>query len=347
LEVAEQRTRDQETSRLIKRAMEAVQAGTSFNRRLLSLTQRRKLELQRFVLNPRVEQTIKLLERTLGEEIELKTKLATDLWEVDCDPGELDGAITNLAINARDAMPDGGRLTIATRNITLDADAPKLHPDARQGDYVRVSVSDTGVGMTPEVRKRAMDPFFTTKDRGKGAGLGLSSVSSFLKQSGGFVVLATELGKGTTINLYLPRASNKVAAERAASVKDMPQGNGELILVVEDDDRVREITLTLLESLGYAVAEARSGPEAIRMLRSGEPVDLVFSDVVMPGKLTGYDVAQWVATMKPSIKVVLTTGYDSKANASPAGVKVPILDKPYTREKLAQTMRSALLDQPA
>jgi PAS domain S-box-containing protein len=346
LEVAEQRTQDQETRRLIQRAMEAVQAGTSFNRRLLSLTQKRKLELRRLALNSRVEQMAKLLEPTLGEEIELYTKLATDLWEVDCDPGEIDGAITNLAINARDAMPDGGRLLIVTRNVTLDTGASSLHPDARQGDYVRVSVTDTGIGMTPEVRKRAMDPFFTTKDRGRGAGLGLSSVCSFLKQCSGFVTLASEPGKGTTVDLYLPRASNNAPTECAGGPKDMPQGNGEFILVVEDDDRVREITLTLLESLGYAVAEARSGPEAIRLLKSGEPIDLVFSDVVMPGKLTGYDVARWVATMKPNIKVVLTTGYDSKANASPPGIKIPVLDKPYTRERLAQTMRNALLDQP-
>jgi CheY-like chemotaxis protein len=153
----------------------------------------------------------------------------------------------------------------------------------------------------------------------KGTGLGLCSVCSFVNQSGGFVTLAGEQGKGTTVNLYLPRALNDPVAKRSAGAKVMPQGDGELILVVEDDDRVREITLTVLESLGYAVAEARSGPEAIKLLKSGEPIDLVFSDVVMPGNMTGYDVAQWVATMKSNIKVVLTTGYDSKGDASPAG----------------------------
>ena len=168
--------------------------------------------------------------------------------------------------------------------------------------------------------------------------------------TGGFVALASEQGEGTTVNLYLPRASYDPVAEPVAGARDMPQGDGELILVVEDDDRVREITLKRLESLGYAVAEARSGPEAIKLLQSGEPIDVVFSDIVMPGKMTGYDVAQWVATMKPNIKVVLTTGYneyDSKGDASAAGLKVPILDKPYTRERLAQTMHTALLDQPA
>jgi PAS domain S-box-containing protein len=345
LEVAEQRTEDQETNRLIRRAMEAVEAGTGFNRRLLSLAQRRKLEPRRLVLNTRVEHMLKLLERTLGEEIELNAKLATDLWDVHCDPGEVDGAIVNLAINARDAMPDGGRLVVATCNVTLDAS--RLHPDARQGDYVRVSVVDTGIGMTPEVLKHAMDPFFSTKDPGKGTGLGLSSVYNFVKQSGGFVTLASEPGKGTTVSLYLPRASSDPVTKHAAGAEDIPPGNGELILVVEDDDRVREITLKRLESLGYAVAEARSGPEAIKLLKSGEPVDLVFSDVVMPGNMTGYDVAQWVATMKPNVKVVLATGYDSKSNAPAASTNITVLDKPYTRERLAQIMRSALLDQTA
>ena len=350
LEIAEQLTQDQETHRVIQRAMEAVAAGTTFNRRLLSLTQRRKLEPHRLVLNTRVDHMVKLLERTLGADVELNAKLATDLWDVHCDPGEIDSALVNLAVNARDAMPDGGRLEIATRNVTLDTRASRLHPDARQGDYVRVSVIDTGFGMSPEVLKRAIDPFFTTKDPSKGAGLGLSSVCSFVKQSGGFVALASEQGKGTTVNLYLPRASYDPVTEPVAGAKDMPHGDGELILVVEDDDRLREITLKRLESLGYAVAEARSGPEAIKLLQSGEPIDVVFSDIVMPGKMTGYDVAQWIATMKPNIKVVLTTGYneyDSKGDASAAGLKVPILDKPYTRQRLAQTMHSALLDQPA
>ena len=350
LEIAEQRTQDRESHRLIQRAMEAVEAGTSFNRRLLSLAQRRTLEPHRLALNSRVEHVTKLLERILGTEIELHVKLATDLWEVNCDPGEIDGALLNLAINARDAMTDGGRLEITTANATLEAGAPRLHPDARHGDYVRVSVMDTGIGMTPEVLKRAMDPFFTTKEPGKGAGLGLSSVYNFVGQSGGFVTLASGRGKGTTVSLYLPRASYDPVTEPLAGAGDMPQGDGELILVVEDDDRVREITLKRLESLGYAVTEARSGPEAIKLLQSGEPIDLVFSDIVMPGHMTGYDVAQWIATMKPNIKVVLTTGYneyDSKGDFSAAGIRIPILDKPYTRERLAQTMRNALLGQSA
>jgi CheY-like chemotaxis protein len=293
---------------------------------------------------------VELLERALGEDVELHASLAQDLWDVHCDPGEFDSALVNLAINARDAMPEGGRLEIAARNATLDANASRLHPDARPGDFVGVSVIDTGIGMTPEVLKRAMDPFFTTKEPGKGTGLGLSSLYSFVKQSGGFVTLASTPGKGTMVNLYLPRASNESAAERVAGAHEIPQGNGELILVVEDDDPVREIALKRLESLGYALAEARSGLEAIRLLESGEPIDMVFSDVVMPGKMTGYDLAEWVAAMKPNIKVVLTTGYnegDAKTNTSSVGLNIPVLDKPYSREELAQTMRNALRDQPA
>jgi PAS domain S-box-containing protein len=300
------------------------------------------------LINTRVEHMVKLLEHALGEDVELDAQRARDLWEANCDSGEFDSTLVNLAINARDAMPDGGGLVITTHNVTLEAHASRLHPDARQGDYVRVSVIDTGTGMTPDVRKRAMDPFFTTKDPGKGTGLGLSSVYSFVKQSGGFVTLASERGKGTTVSLYVPRVLDDAVAKHGAGAKDMPRGDGELILVVEDDDRVREITLKRLESLGYAVAEARSGPEAIQLLKSGEPIDLVFSDIAMPGKMIGYDVAQWVTTMKPNVKVVLTTGYNeigSEGDALPAGDNIPVLDKPYTRERLAQTMRSVLVNQ--
>jgi PAS domain S-box-containing protein len=311
LELLEQRIEDDGKRALVRRALDAAEAGASFNRRLLSLARSPKLTPSYVSLNARIEETMKLLRRTLGADISLTAQLATDLWPVLVDPGEIDSALLNIAVNARDAMPQGGVLCISTANVTVDASFASLHADPRPGDYVRLSVVDTGVGMKEEVVRRALEPFFTTKEPGKGTGLGLSSVHSFARQSGGFVTLASELGKGTTVSLYLPRAPAQPSVTRGSSPGDrVPLGGGELVLVVEDDDRVREVTLKRLEALGYAVVEARSGPEAIDLLTTNASIRLVFSDITMPGGLTGYELARWVRTAKPAIKVLLTSGYD-------------------------------------
>ncbi len=345
LELAEPRIKDDKTRQLVMRAREAADAGAGFNRRLLSLAPKAQLVPVHLVLNSRVEETAKLLERTLGENIALTTDLAPDLWPTRADAGEIESAILNLAVNARDAMPEGGTLIIRTRNATLSAAAAELDPEAQPGDYVRLSIADTGAGMSHEVLQRAIEPFFTTKEPGKGTGLGLSSVFSFVKQSGGFVTLASELGQGTTVCLYLPRAAPQLATSGvpADNKHRLPQGDGELVLVVEDNDEVREVTLKRLELLGYAVLEARTGPEAIQWLNSDEPIALVLSDVVMPGNMTGYDVARWVLSTKPHVKVLLTSGYSiGDSTRDDRLAHIHILGKPHTLADLARSVRELL-----
>jgi PAS domain S-box-containing protein len=350
LELAERIIRDDKARRWIRAALEAVEVGKSFNQRLLSLAGQRELAPVHLVLNCRVPGMATLLTRTLGEHIELTTDLAPDLWATHADPGEIDSAILNLAVNARDAMGEGGKLIVQTRNVTLDLHAASMDPDAHPGDYVQLSVIDTGAGMSEEVLQHAVEPFFTTKEPGKGTGLGLSSVFGFAKQSGGFVTLASQVGKGTTVSLYLPRATAEPMEKEAelADSSTIPQGDGELILVVEDDELVREATLQRLEALGYAVIEAQSGPEAIERLKADEPIALVFSDVVMPGGMTGYDLARWVLAAKPRAKVLLTSGYNEhKRHGRGAIAHIKVLAKPHTLAELARSVRETLDTGPA
>jgi PAS domain S-box-containing protein len=345
LELVERGLDAEKPRRWIRAALEAVEMGKSFNQRLLSLARKRKREPRQLVVNNRIQVMEALLARSLRENIELTTDLVPDLWPTLADPGEIDSALLNLAINARDAMPGGGGLAIETRNVTLDLRAASVHPDAHSGDYVRISVIDTGTGMPPEVLSRATEPFFTTKDPGTGTGLGLSSVFGFTKESGGFATLASRVGKGTTVSLYLPRATPEAAKYDAGSTNGgtVPQGDGELILVVEDDHLVREATLQRLEALGYAVIEARTAPEAIERLKSDEPVALVLSDIVMPGGMSGRDFARWVLTAKPGVKLLLMSAYNTELeNAGDPMCRIKVLGKPFTLAELARSVHDAL-----
>ena len=208
-----------------------------------------------------------------------------------------------------------------------------------------LTVSDTGHGMSPEVLKHAMEPLFTTKEPGKGTGLGLATVHSAVRESGGFVAIDSAVGEGTSVHLYFPKAEpGPIANPPRPSTKEAPLGKGELILLVEDNDKVREVTAKRLESLGYAVVEAKTGPEAITLLKSGEPIAIVFSDIIMPGGMTGYDVAEWVQSMKPEVKVLMTSGYsDMPLAVSEAVRKIKVLGKPCTRKQLACALREALV----
>ena len=346
LELAEDRITDETVRDLIRRAYNAAEKGSALNSRLLSLVRKRTLKPQQLSLNSQVEETAKLLKSTLGEHIALTMTLAPDLWMTLADPAEIDSAMLNIAANSRDAMPDGGQITIRTSNVMLDAPAAaNLHPDARPGDYVRLAVADNGIGMSPEVLAKAMEPFFTTKGAGAGTGLGLASVASFAKQTGGFSALESTPGRGCAVSLYLPRSMEDTPAPDIHA-DDLPFGDGELVLVVEDDDQVREVTLKRVESLGYAVDEAKTGPAAIQRLRSGGPVQIVLSDIVMPGGMTGYDVARWVASNRPGIRVILCSGYneeDHRGDAQNLVRDVAVLGKPYSRSELARALRSALV----
>jgi CheY-like chemotaxis protein len=273
----------------------------------------------------------------------MSTTLDRDLWLTDVDPGEVDHALINLALNARDAMPDGGKLAISSCNISLDAEAAARIADAHPGDYVQLTLTDTGQGMPAEVLARAVEPFFTTKE-GKGSGLGLSSVHGFCKQSGGFLSISSAVGQGTAVSIHLPKSSFRVPPDLARpAAQQIPIGDGELILVVEDNNELREIASSYLESLDYTVLEARDGSDAIKILETEEPVALVFSDVVMPGGVSGYDIAKWLETHKHKAKIVLTSGYnDVDRTARGIDGEIVLLGKPYNREQLAREVHAAL-----
>jgi len=342
LELATMRTADERIIGLIKEGIEAVQAGASLTRRLLSFAQKRPLEPATLAINERILKTRPILERALGENIRLETSLSSDLWDTLVDPGELDSAILNLVLNARDAMPAGGNLSISTCNLTLSDGDVALISDARQLEYIRLSVSDTGIGMAPDVQEKAITPYFTTKESGKGSGLGLSSVFGFATQSAGFVRIESSEGKGTTVDICLPRALSPSNIKMTETSKnDLPLGQGDLILLVEDDEKVRKITHKRLIELGYDVIEATTAVEAIELLESNKHVSLVFSDIRMPGKMSGYDLAKWVLENRLGIGVLLTSGYNDFVAEEQQNLK--LLAKPYSLPKLAFALRDAVL----
>jgi CheY-like chemotaxis protein len=247
----------------------------------------------------------------MGERIELVCKLAGDLWTASTDANQLESALLNLAINARDAMPDGGRLTIETANVQLDDAYASLHEDVQPGEYVAVSVSDTGIGMAPDVLEKAMDPFFTTKPVGEGTGLGLSVIYGFTKQSRGHLRIYSEVGRGTTVKLFLPRAMQNAVDLKPVAL-EIPRGRGETILVVEDDATVRSIISDVLQDLGYNVLTASDARLAIPFLQSKKTIDLLISDVILP-HINGRKLAEIARTSRPTLKVLFVSGYSEDA----------------------------------
>jgi PAS domain S-box-containing protein len=327
---------------LLSRANDAAMMGARLTARLLTFARRRPLSAVLLDLNEQVLGMMDLLRRTIGEPISLSASLAPGLWLVRADLSEVENAVLNLAINARDAMPSGGRLILETRNVELEDSAHGGEIGVAAGRYVRLSVSDTGTGMPPEVLARVFDPFFTTKQGGKGTGLGLSVIYGFAKQSGGHVAIYSEMGHGTTVNIYLPSA--EVDAGRR---HDGPAGavaplatSGRTILVVEDQAAVLDVTVRRLAQLGYAVEKADSARGAIEILQAGVTVDLVFSDVVMPGEMTGFDLAAWVEENRPDLPVLLTSGFAEDVARPPSrgGRQPEILRKPYGRNELFQAL---------
>ncbi|MBX9861662.1 MAG: PAS domain S-box protein [Hyphomicrobium sp.] len=320
----------------LKRATDAAEMGAALTRRLLTFARRRHLMPQILDVNELILNLTEILQRSLGEPVSLTTVLAGSAWRIRADRSELENAILNLALNARDAMPAGGNLVIESRNVT--AEQAGLSPD---GEFVLISVSDTGDGMPPEVLERAFEPFFTTKEPGRGTGLGLSSVYGFAEQSGGHVTIDSAPGRGATINLYLPRAA-EVSQDTGVVAEAVPLSeNSEVVLVVEDNPDVRELTMQRVEGLGYVVREAENGRAAVAILKSGEAIDIVLSDIVMAGGLSGYELGRWVQANRPSIPVLLTTGYAAE-EARPDAADFPILRKPYKRAELANALRDAL-----
>ena len=337
-----------DAAEMARDALDAAMRGADLTRRLLAFARRQPLQPKRADVNALIADITKLLARTLGEDVEIEFERAAGLWPVVVDPVQLGAAITNLANNARDAMPDGGRLIIATRNIHLDADYAALHLDATPGDYVVIEVTDTGTGIPPELQSRIFDPFFTTKESGRGTGLGLSMVFGFLRQSGGHVTIYSELGSGTTFRLHLPRGSASGAEPRDVATAPLRKGAGERILVVEDNAQLLAIVVKQLSELGYAV-RAAEGPRAAMAILDGEaPIDLLLTDIVMPGGTNGVDLAQEALRRRPGLKVLLTSGFPETRLSGPgilwAGRR--LLSKPYRKDELARLVGETL-DDPA
>ncbi|HEX9447599.1 MAG TPA: PAS domain S-box protein [Dongiaceae bacterium] len=334
---------DDATRTAADEALVAALRGAELTRQLLSFSRQQSLQPRQLTVNPLVADTAKLLRRTLGESVGIKLALADNLWSVMADPSLLESALMNLAVNARDAMAGRGTLVIKTENCHLDEDYVAINPDVLVGDYVRLSVSDTGSGMTPDVISRAFDPFFTTKAVGKGTGLGLSMVHGFVKQSGGNVKIYSELGHGTTISLYLPRVIAAGETKENAQPPTLKGGIGESILVVEDNPAVLKLVEKQLGELGYNVLLASDGPSAMSVLANGQEIDLLFTDVVMAGGMSGPDLAREARKLRPNLKVLFSSGFPRDA-AKDIGPDLDdmLLSKPYRRAELASKVREVL-----
>ncbi|WP_316159878.1 CHASE3 domain-containing protein [Bradyrhizobium sp. SZCCHNRI20481] len=325
----------------------ATDRCTELIRHLLAFARKQPLRPRDIDVNATVEDIAKLLRPTLGEQVEIRTVLADEDLIAHVDSAQLANALVNMAINARDAMPDGGRLRLETMKTALDEADAAANPGIVPGSYVMVAVSDTGSGMPREVKDRAFEPFFTTKDAGKGSGLGLSMVYGFVRQSGGHLKLQSEQNRGTTIRLYLP-AAQAVQQIEPEHEQALPHGR-ETILVVEDDPLVRDFVLAQLQGLGYTTLVASQATEALAIAAQSQPFDLLFTDVIMPGGISGRQLAETMMTTRPALRVLYTSGYTDDAIAENRQL-VPgalLLTKPYRRAELAQTVRQALNGRPA
>jgi signal transduction histidine kinase/HAMP domain-containing protein len=329
---------------LAKRIDDTATRGADLTRQLLAFARRQPLEPKVTDVNALIVQAAALLKPTLGEHIEIESALAGDAWPAMVDPPQLSTALVNLAVNARDAMPEGGKLTIETDNVVLDDSYASANDDVRPGRYVMIAVSDSGTGIPESIRDKVFEPFFTTKDVGKGTGLGLSMVYGFLKQSRGHIKIYSEEGHGTTIKLYLPRAdAARDAAAEPAPAAPMPVGH-ETILVVEDDDMVRAHVVAQLESLGYRTLAAPDGAAALALVEDGIRFDLLFTDVIMPGGMSGRQLAEELRKCWPSLPVLYTSGYTENAivHHGRLDAGVALLNKPYRKADLARKVREVL-----
>jgi PAS domain S-box-containing protein len=329
----------------IEQALRAAERGAALTHRLLAFSRQQMLVARNVDLNRLIGDMNELLRRTLGEHVEIELKLAADLWPALADSGQVENSLLNLAINARDAMPEGGKLTIETANANLDEDYAANNAEVAPGDYVMMTVTDTGTGMPPDVLAHVFEPFFTTKEVGKGTGLGLSMIYGFAKQSGGHLKIYSEVEHGTTVRLYLPRLSAETVKAASAPTGAPPgKGGGETILVVEDNPDVLRLVLRQLRDLGYSVIEAANGPQALRILEDGATIDLLFTDVVMPGGMTGRQLAEAAKGRRPDLKTLFTSGYteDSILRLGKLDPGVRLLSKPYRKHELASRIREAL-----
>jgi signal transduction histidine kinase len=334
---------------MVKQIDEAAERGARLVQRLLSFARKQPQEKRVLDLNDTVKRAADMLRHTLGEHINLETVLAPEPWHSLADPFQLEAAIVNLSTNARDAMPNGGRLLIETANVHLDEHYAAQNADASPGDHVAVIVTDSGTGIPREIVERVFEPFFTTKEVGRGTGLGLSMVYGFAKQSGGHVKIYSEVGHGTSVRLYLPKVAEQAAsaAEALAGPSDTKPAAAGTILVVEDDPAVRKMAVNVLEDLGYQVRQAPDGRSALDFLQgTTSHIDLLFTDMVMPNEVSGQDLIRAARKLRPDLKFLLTSGYSEHFIKGQQDPDVRLLNKPYRREMLATAVRKALDNEP-
>ncbi|CCD99952.1 response regulator [Bradyrhizobium sp. STM 3809] len=328
--------------RLMDGMIQAAQRGASLTRQLLAFSRRQELKPEPVDIARQIGGMRELLDRSLRGDVHVQFEFPDDLWPVEVDPGELELVVLNLAVNARDAMPTGGTIVVRGENL------PNWRDDEVAGDYVRLSVIDSGIGMTEEIRARVFEPFFTTKDIGKGSGLGLAQVYGFAKQSRGSVCIESALGRGSTISLYLPR-SEHAASGLQPHLVDLQRPRSRhhdegRILLVEDDDEVAALVSEMLRQLGYDVTRASSAAAALGALADGRPVDLVFSDVMMPGGMNGVELAREIQRRRVDMPILLTSGYSGAAVHAAREAGVRILSKPYRIDELAAAIDAAKME---
>ncbi|HEY1427856.1 MAG TPA: ATP-binding protein, partial [Caulobacteraceae bacterium] len=334
---------DERAELRLKNALYGAERAAQLTRQLLAFARRQPLEPKVVNLSRLVSDMADLLRRTLGESIEVETVVAGGLWNTIADPAQVESALLNLALNARDAMPSGGRLTVEITNAVLDEAYAREARDVTPGQYVMLAVTDTGEGMSDDVRARVFEPFFTTKTEGRGTGLGLSMVYGFVKQSSGHIQIYSEPGQGTTVKIYLPRSRQPEPAPPPPA-PDIAIDLGRTVLVVEDEDAVRAATLAILDELGYRCLEAADAQSALALIKSGVHVDLVFTDVVMPGPLRTRDFAQALTELRPELPILFTSGYTDNAIIHQGRLDegVQLISKPYAKAELARRLAQLL-----
>ncbi|RXT50704.1 PAS domain S-box protein [Bradyrhizobium betae] len=333
-----------ELAAITKLIDDAAERGAQLTKHLLAFARKQPLQPREIDVNALTLEAAKLLHPTLGEQITIMPQLTEDAWPTLVDPGQLSTAILNLALNARDAMPDGGTLVLETRNIFLDDGYASMNPDVVAGNYVMIAVSDTGTGIPPDLIERVFDPFFTTKEVGKGTGLGLSMVFGFVKQSGGHIKIYSEEGHGTSVKIYLPRSTGVQETEYEVLQNVPITGGSEKILIVEDDTLVRQYVVTQIKSLGYTALEAANAAEALTIIDADKGIDLLFTDIIMPGHMNGRQLADEAVRRRPDLKTLFTSGYTENAIVHHGRLDsgVLLLAKPYRKSELAKMLRTAL-----
>jgi PAS domain S-box-containing protein len=329
------------TRELIDDALSAARDGAELTHRLLAFSHKQPLQVRRIDIDEFLRNARRFLQRALREDIELRIPRAKDVPPVLVDPGQFENALLNLVLNARDAMPKGGTLIIETTRKCIGAEEAAAEPELVPGNYVMITVRDSGLGMSPEDAARAIEPFFTTKQRGKGSGLGLSMVYGFARQSGGGLLLSSVLEEGTTVSMLLPEAAPAMEKEDAEPTPRNAPGGSERILLVEDELQIRNVTKRICSGLGYEVIAVENAAAAMRVFEAGAAADLLFSDIVMPGPMNGCELARWALQKHPGLKVLLTTGFsEGEAGELPVDTgRVHLLRKPYTKQELAEEVR--------